>query len=387
MIVSHLELTDFRNYASLILPLTAGATVFVGRNGQGKTNLIESLGFLSSLESHRVPINHAMIRQGRDAAIVRARLNHDDREILVEVQINRVGANRAQINKSPIKTRDLPRYFSSVLFAPEDLGLIRGEPGARRRFLDDLLALCIPRMSGILVDYDRVVRQRNTLLKSARGGGGGSTLLSSLDVWDDRLVELGTSIIVERIRLVGELSPLLSTSYRAVAGGDHGASMVYRLGILPDALPAGGVDAQEAGQARLASLTSEQVSSAFRESLRENRTAERERAMTLSGPHRDDLVLGLNSLPARGYASHGESWSLALALKLASAEVLRPQSQLGDPVIILDDVFAELDESRRTALARSVAGYSQVLVTAAVRADVPIELAANVVHITAGAVV
>ncbi|MCU1578841.1 MAG: replication/repair protein RecF [Rhodoglobus sp.] len=384
MIVRQLSLTDFRNYENLDVNLHPGANLFVGSNGQGKTNLVEALGYLSTLGSHRVSVDHAMIRQGQDAAIVRARLVHGEREVLAEVQINRSIANRAQVNRSAIKTRELPRYFSSVLFAPEDLALVRAEPSGRRRFLDELLVLRTPRMSGVMADYDRVLRQRNTLLKSARTAGVKGDQLSTLAIWDERLVALGSEIIQARSALVAELTPEVSRAYTAIAGADHAARLTSYLSILaatPDE------DAADLSAVRSGVVTVDAAADAFRAALVRLRRAELDRGLTLAGPHRDDLVLELNGLPARGYASHGESWSFALALKLASAAVLRRESSSGDPVLILDDVFAELDESRRGRLADAVGDFEQVLITAAVLDDVPASLATHIVRISAGRIV
>jgi DNA replication and repair protein RecF len=383
--VAQLSLTDFRNYESAELTLQAGSNLFVGSNGQGKTNLVEALGFLSTLGSHRVSIDHAMIRSGRDAAVIRAQLLNGERAVLAEVQINRLSANRAQINRSAIKTRELPRYFSSVLFAPEDLALVRGEPTGRRRFLDELLVLRTPRFTAVLADYDRVLRQRNSLLKSARAAGSRAQL-STLDIWDDRLVALGSEIIEARAALVAALAPEVSRAYAAIAGQDHSASLGSRLSIL-----ASGTDEVDSDLADPAALTvdgdgmaAERIAEIFRSTLERLRRAELDRGITLAGPHRDDLVLGLNHLPARGYASHGESWSFALSLKLAAAAILRRESLTGDPVLVLDDVFAELDEARRGRLADAIEGFEQVLITAAVLGDVPARLATNVVVIRAG---
>jgi DNA replication and repair protein RecF len=367
------------------LDLIAGPNLFVGSNGQGKTNLVEALGYLSTLGSHRVSTDHAMIRSGCDSAIVRARLSNGDQSVLAEVQINRVGANRAQVNRSAIKTRELPRYFSSVLFAPEDLALVRGEPSGRRRFMDELLVLRTPRMSGVLADYDRVLRQRNSLLKSARASAVRGQL-NTLDIWDERLVALGTEIIESRADLVDELAPEVELAYAAIAGGDHSASLARQLSILSTATEDFEADASLDG-VRRDRLTAEETADAFRAALVRVRKAELERGITVAGPHRDDLVLTLNELPARGYASHGESWSFALSLKLASAAVLRRESNSGDPVLILDDVFAELDESRRDRLADAVDGFEQVLITAAVGGDVPSRLAGNSVLIRDGHII
>lgn len=385
MIVTHLNLTDFRNYETVDVGLVTGANVFVGSNGQGKTNLVEALGFLSTLGSHRVSTDHAMIRAGRDAAIVRARLEHSDRQILAEVQINRTGANRAQINRSAIKTRELPRYFSSVLFAPEDLALVRGEPSGRRRFMDELLVQRFPRLSGVMVDYERVLKQRNSLLKSARASGLRENSLSTLEIWDERLVEFGSELIQARSALIAELLPEVTAAYSAIAGADHHASLASYLSIL--ASDSSEEATIEQGAVRSGALDLAEISKNFRAALARLRRAEVERGITLAGPHRDDLVLGLNDLPARGYASHGESWSFALSLKLAAAAVLRRESASGDPVLILDDVFAELDESRRGRLASAIAGFEQVLITAAVLDDVPGELAGHIVRIRSGRIV
>lgn len=386
MRVTHLTLADFRNYETAELDLVVGPNLLVGSNGQGKTNLVEALGYLSTLGSHRVSVDHAMIRTAQDAAIIRARLAHGARSILAEVQINRTGANHAQVNGSVIKPRELPRYFSSVLFAPEDLALVRGEPSGRRRFLDELLVLRAPRMSGVLADYDRVLRQRNTLLKSARASGVRGSQLSTLEIWDDRLIALGSELIEARGLLVAELSPEVAIAYSAIAGDEHSASLANYLSILSDGT--GESEPEEAADSiRRDRLNAEEAAVHFRRALEALRRAELDRGVTLAGPHRDDLVLTLNGLPARGYASHGESWSFALSLKLASAAVLRRESNAGDPVLILDDVFAELDVSRRARLADAVDGFEQVLITAAVFEDVPERLAVNVVRIQAGRII
>jgi DNA replication and repair protein RecF len=384
VIVTHLSLTDFRNYETAEVALVAGPNLFVGSNGQGKTNLVESLGYLSTLGSHRVAVDHAMIRQGQESAIVRARLEHGERQLLVEVQLNRTGANRAQVNRSVVKTRELPRYFSSVMFAPEDLALIRGEPSGRRRFLDELLVLQTPRLAGVMTDYDRVVRQRNTLLKSARSSGLRETQLGTLEIWDDRLVALGSELIEARSTLVEQLQPEVAAGYVSVAGEDHRASLSGQLSIFAKTADDEDVSTTSMRRDR---VTTAEASAAFREALARLRRAEIDRGITLVGPHRDDLVLELNELPAKGYASHGESWSFALALKLASAALLRRESSTGDPVVMLDDVFAELDQSRRARLAAAVAGFEQVLITAAVLDDVPEELTGNTVHISRGTIV
>jgi DNA replication and repair protein RecF len=382
--VTHLSLTDFRNYRTAEVPLAAGANLFVGRNGQGKTNLVESLGYLSTLGSHRVSSDQAMIRKDAESAIVRTRIQHDGRELLVELQLNRGSANRAQVNRSAIKTRELPRYFSSVLFAPEDLALVRGEPSIRRRFVDQLLVQRNPRFAGVLADYERVLKQRNTLLKSARASGVKDGQLGTLDIWDERLVALGAELVDARLDLVARLTDPLTNAYRSVAGDDHHPRLVPLLTIRGAEVE----DTDDAGPGdSVTDSSGVATTDAFRQALASVRRKELDRGLTLIGPHRDDVLFELNGLPAKGYASHGESWSFALALKLASAELLRRESNTGDPVLILDDVFAELDQARRRMLATAVGGYEQVLITAAVFDDVPGELTAHTVRIEAGAVV
>jgi DNA replication and repair protein RecF len=379
VIVTHLNLSEYRNYAVADVTFAPGANLFVGRNGQGKTNLVEALGYLSTLGSHRVSSDQALIRAGADAAVIRARLQHNGRDLLAEVQINRSGANRAQVNRGQIKPRELPRYFSSVLFAPEDLGIVRGDPSARRRFIDQLLVLHTPRLAGVMGDYERTLKQRNSLLKSARSSGLKANQLTTLEIWDERLVAFGSEIIDERVRLVHALSQPIRDAYAAVVGDDHGPSLTPVLSI-------DGVDAEEGPDAAVETPVESGASTSdrFRTALAARRRSETERGLTLVGPHRDDILFELNTLPVKGYASHGESWSFALALKLASAELLRRDSSLGDPVLILDDVFAELDAHRRARLAAAVSSFEQVLITAAVLDDVPNSLAAHTVHIEAG---
>jgi DNA replication and repair protein RecF len=398
VIVEHLRLVDFRNYASADVALTAGANVFVGRNGQGKTNLAEAIAYLATLGSHRVSADLPLVREGRDAAIVAARLAHGERRVQLEVQINRQGANRARVNGSPVKVAELPRYAQVVLFAPEDLQIVRGDPSARRRFADGLLVQRAPRLAGVLADYDRVLRQRNALLKSARARGIRGDALSTLDVWDDKLIALGAEIIDARAWLTDDLAGPVASAYQAIAGADHSPRLEW-------ALSTNGADAEQSagtesdGMGQDADRSSDGgtggvrrdatggTAVAFRQALAAKRPQELERGITLVGPHRDDLVLRVRGLPVKGYASHGESWSVALSLRLASAELLRAESRLGDPVLILDDVFAELDTDRRSRLAELVAGYEQVIVTAAVEADVPLGLRSRTVRVEAGTIV
>lgn len=383
MIVEHLSLVDFRNYATAELALHRGPNVLVGRNGQGKTNLAEAVVFLATLGSHRVSADAPMVRDGQEFAIIRARLSHGERKVLAEVQLNRQGSNKARINGSPSKTNELPRYAHVVLFAPEDLQIVRGDPSARRRFVDQLLIQRTPRLAAVLADYDRVLKQRNALLKSARARGIRGEALSTLDVWDDKLVALGTEIIVARQRLAADLQQPVADAYAAIAGADHRPELEWALSIRGGD-PEDGDDAADDAEADAPAPAS--VAEMFRSSLASKRASELDRGLTLTGPHRDDLVLRVRGLPVKGYASHGESWSVALALRLASAELLRSESPAGDPVLILDDVFAELDADRRQRLAALTAGYEQVVVTAAVEEDIPEVLHAHVVRITAGTI-
>ncbi|WP_426322800.1 DNA replication/repair protein RecF [Microbacterium sp. E-13] len=391
MIVEHLSLVDFRNYAVADVDLGPGPNVFVGRNGQGKTNLAEAIGFFATLGSHRVSSDAPMVRDGADAAIIRARLAHGERRVQLEAQVNRQGSNKARVNGSPVKPAELPRYAQVVLFAPEDLQIVRGDPSARRRFADQLLVQRAPRMAGVIADYDRVLKQRTALLKSAKARGIRGDALSTLDVWDDKLVSLGTQLIAARLALATDLATPLAEAYTAIAGADHDPEIEWALSVAgadtgedgdgsgPASLPG---DSRESTGGTDASTS--RIADLFRQALAAKRTSELERGLTLVGPHRDDLLLRIRGLPVKGYASHGESWSVALSLRLASAELLRADSRLGDPVLILDDVFAELDTDRRSRLARLAADYEQVVVTAAVEDDVPEGLRARMVRVEAG---
>lgn len=361
MHVSRIELTDYRNYERAVLDLEPGATLFIGKNGQGKTNLVEAIVVLATGASHRVAGDAALIRATAESAVIRSQLTHGTRTIGVDLQFNRQSANRAQAQGKRIAMRDLPRYTQAVLFAPEDLALVRGEPGGRRRFLDQLAIIRQPRMAAVIADYERVIRQRNALLKSGRGTSDIRAIESTLQVWDERLVTLGLRIEAARQQLVGELDPHVAAAYASIAGDDHATKVQLQTNV-----PA---EAQE-----------------FAELIQARRKDEFDRAVSLVGPHRDDLHLDLNGLLARHYASHGESWSYALSLKLASAHLLRGEAA-GDPVLILDDVFAELDATRRGRMADAIGTFEQVLITAAVESDVPEGLVSRTVRISAGKIV
>jgi len=362
MHVRALELVDFRSYDHVVLEFEPGVTTFVGRNGQGKTNLVEALTFVSTLRSHRVAHDLPLVRHGCSQAVIRAGVERDGRRLSLELEINPGRANRARINRAPVaRARELLGILRTVIFAPEDLSVVRGDPEQRRRFLDDLIGQRTPRMAGVFADYDRVLKQRNALLRSAattRRSGGGSLDMGVLETWDDHLIAHGSQIMAERVMVISELLPYVRKAYDALVTADSAVGMTYQSSVLPDgAAP----DQRELWH------------DPFRERLLASRDAEIERGVTLVGPHRDDVTLELRGLALRGYASHGESWSMALALRLASFDVLRSDGD--DPVLVLDDVFAELDEQRRARLADLIVDAEQVLITAAVAADVPAALA------------
>ena len=382
MHVRHLSLVDFRSYAVAELPLAPGVTTIMGLNGQGKTNLVEALGYVATLGSHRVATDQPLVRFGAAQTVIRAAVVRHDRETLVELELTPGRANRARLNKAPLtRTRDVLGTLRTVLFAPEDLALVKGDPAGRRAFLDDLLVARQPRWAGVRADYDRILKQRNALLKQAapvlRKGPSRrrsaslapdenpdtarESTLHTLDVWNTHLADVGAQLLYARLRLLRDLTPFLAAAYEAVSAGTTAVSASYRASVRETAaaaIAAGEVPAPDALRAELLAA------------FDEHRAAEIERGVTLVGPHRDDVHLSLGPMPAKGYASHGESWSLALGLKLAAYQLLR--RDLGeDPVLVLDDVFAVLDTQRRERLAELVADCEQVLVTAAVGADVP----------------
>jgi DNA replication and repair protein RecF len=367
--VAHLTLVDFRSYATAEVSLEPGATAFIGRNGQGKTNLVEAIDYLSRLSSHRVAADAPLVRTGAERALVRAAVVRDGREAVLEVEINPGRSNRARVNRAELpRARELVGLIRTVVFAPDDLAVVKGDPSGRRAFLDDLLVMRTPRLAGVRQDYERVLKQRNSLLKTAgaarRGSSSAESALSTLGVWDAHLARVGAEILAERLRLVAELRPYVGNAYATVARGatsdDAGLEYQPSLDL--------GDDTDRA------SLTDRLLAE-----LERRRSDELDRGVSLVGPHRDELALTLGNgepstprLPVRGYASHGECWSFALALRLASYDLVRADGD--DPILILDDVFAELDGERRAQLAELVAGAEQVLVTAAVDADVPEKL-------------
>lgn len=381
MYVSDLALTDFRSYPELLLSLEPGITALVGPNGQGKTNLVESLGYLSTFSSHRVSADAALVRAGSPRAIIQAKVVAEARTALLELELVSGKANRARYNRAPLpRARDLAGRLRTVLFAPEDLSLVKGDPDGRRKFLDELLVLLSPKLASVRTDYERVVRQRNALLKSAgtQRRSGTKLDLRTLDVWDDKAAAAGAQLIAARVQLVNALRPHLQHAYHQVSSGQGEARMFYRASV--DQAMAGqeGPGRQHTSEfegADVEALTqAEVVEARLLEAMAHLRSKEIERGVSLVGPHRDDLELYLDELPAKGYASHGESWSLALGLRLASYELLKADDdwhESSEPVLILDDVFAELDTRRRDRLARLIAPAEQVLITAAVAEDVP----------------
>jgi DNA replication and repair protein RecF len=368
--VRTLSVTDFRSYASAELDFEPGVTALVGPNGHGKTNLAEALGYLATLTSHRVAHDAPLVRMGAERAVVRGNVVRDGRDTLIEVEISPGKANRARLAGSPVpRARDVLGVLRTVLFAPEDLAIVKGDPAQRRSYLDELLVARSPRYAAVHSDYDRVLKQRNALLKSsgsARRSGAG---LRTLDVWDTHLATAGAAVLAGRHELIDVLRPLVDKAYSQVSGGGGPALLDYRSSLADDVSE---------------TFDRELLAAALAAALAESRERELDRGVTLVGPHRDDLVLSLGELPAKGYASHGESWSFALALRLAAYDLLR--SDGGEPVLVLDDVFAELDDGRREALAELVAPAEQVLVTAAVAGDVPAQLSGARWDIAAGEV-
>jgi len=417
--LTRLALADFRSYAAADLALGPGVSTLLGANGQGKTNVVEAAGYVSTLGSHRVGTDAPLVRRGAERAILRAAITSAERDSLVEIEINPGRANRARVNRVAVpRPRQVLGILRTVLFAPEDLALVKGDPDQRRRYLDELLVTRAPRYAGVRSDYDRVVRQRTALLKSARARMGsrgfprarlpgpdwsgdprgdeaanpaGMGLAGALDAWDEHLAVKGAELLAGRLGLTAALRPLLTRSYAAVSGDDVAATMSYRQrgSAKSEATagePADGDDPAD-GQRREGgepAADRAQLAQSLREALARSRPDELERGVCLVGPHRDDLELGIGELPARGYASHGESWSMALALRLSGFELLRADGD--DPVLLLDDVFAELDTGRRDRLASLVAGAEQVLVTAAVPEDVPAALQGTRFSVADGAV-
>lgn len=372
MHVSQLSLRDFRSYREADVALSAGVTAFTGANGQGKTNLVEAVEYVATGGSHRTATDLPLVRTGVGSAVVRVVVQRAGREALVEVEINPGRSNRARVNRAPVpRAREALGIVRAVVFAPTDLALVKGDPGERRRFLDDLLVALRPKTAGLRADFDRVLRQRNSLLKTARATGGRGTASATLDVWDSQLARTGAELTTARLALVDQLAPHVARHYAGVAGAGAGSEPVASTYLPSWQIPPEGAASAELTAGLLAQLLA-------------RRSEEIDRGLTLVGPHRDDLELRLGGTPARGYASHGESWSLALALRLAAFDLLRADGD--DPVLVLDDVFAELDQTRRARLAGLVGGAEQVLVTAAVEADLPVDLVERRFAVREGAI-
>jgi DNA replication and repair protein RecF len=368
MYVEHLSLADFRSYTTAEVPLAPGVTVFVGANGQGKTNLVEAVEYLSRLGSHRVSSDAPLVRLDAEQAIVRGRVKAgraDGRSLLLEVEINPGRANRARINKAPLaRTRELLGVLRTVVFSPEDLAIVKGDPSDRRTFIDAVVTTRWPRMAGVRADYDRVVKQRNSLLKAMSGRSlhqADAEAVATLEIWDDQVATIGAELLLARLDSLAELMPMASEAYADIAPLNNVVTADYKTAL--DLTRPDGVDV----------LTRDDLAERLRQAMAERRRDEIARGVSLVGPHRDDVVFNIGRLPAKGYASHGESWSLALALRLGTFGLL--QADGIEPVLVLDDVFAELDATRRERLAESVLRAEQVLVTAAVGADVPRALA------------
>lgn len=367
MYVSDLALWDFRSYSEAVVALEPGVTAFVGPNGQGKTNLVEAIGYLATLASHRVGTDAALIRAGAQRAMIQAKIMRDNRPTIVDLEIIAGQAKRARINRSPVnRVREILGQVAVVIFAPEDLALVKGDPEGRRRFLDELASQLAPRHAAILSDYQRIIRQRNALLKSSGGAlrSGKSPDLRTLDVWDHKAASTGAALLHSRVDVVQKLQDRVQTLYREISGGQGQATINYQSSL---------TDTAGDGLA-MTELNDVGVTAArLMEAMAHLRERELQRGVSLVGPHRDDLQLNLRDMPARMYASHGESWSFALALRLASYQVLSADSLAadGEPVLILDDVFAELDTRRRQFLTDVVNHAEQVLITAAVAEDLP----------------
>lgn len=383
MRLERLELTDFRNHPAVLAAFPPGASVLVGPNGVGKTNVLEAIGFLATLGSHRAGQEASLVREGAGAAVIRALVEREGRKVLLEVELRPGSGVRGRVNRAAVpRARDLLGVVRATLFAPEDLALVRGDPEERRRFLDALAVQRLPRYLASRHDYDRILRQRNTLLRSAGGRLPAGAGIATLEVWDDKLAAAGAELWAERLRLVERLRPLVQAAYQDLAAGPDLVELSYlasALGERPPGAPGPGVGGPEGqGTAPASAL----LARLLRERLQADRARELERGVTLSGPHRDDLALSLQGLPARSHASHGEAWSLALALRLAAHRLLGSEGE--EPILLLDDVFAELDRRRRERLAALAMSVEQVIITASAPEELPPELKTAMFHVEPG---
>lgn len=378
MFVTELQLTDFRNYATASLDLSSGVTVFVGSNGQGKTNLVEAVEYLSTMSSHRVAGTAPLIRAGAESAIVRARVQagrEDERLVTLELEITTGRSNVARLNRAPLaRPRDLIGALRTVVFSPVDLSIVRGDPSDRRGWLDSLVVTRWPRMAGVRLDLDRVLKQRNALLKSMSGrslrpAAGDEEL--TLEVWNDQLAAIGAELLHARLDTLADVLPHAQQAYETIAPVNNRIDAQYKT-----SLDLGGVSS--------ASDVRAELQQRLLAGMERMRAEEIRRGVTLIGPQRDDVELSIGALPAKGYASHGESWSLALSLKLGGFSLVRDDGV--EPVLVLDDVFAELDADRRTRLAEVIGDAEQVLISAAVGSDVPDFPAERRFHVHAGTV-
>jgi len=369
MWVQALSLLHFRSYSEVIIEFEPGVNILVGSNGQGKTNVVEAIYYLATLGSHRVAADQPLIQAGATSAVIRARCVEGDRSVNIDLEINPGKSNRAKINKSPApRARDILGIIRAIMFAPEDLALVKGDPADRRQFLDATLIQRTPRLAGVKAEYDKIVKQRNALLRSPNR----DHISSTLDVWNEQLVRVGTEIIHSRIQLITDLQPFFTARYKTISGGTQAVSasnisLQYQSKFLTSL-----------------DLSPAEIAEEFTEQLKLRSKDELHRGITLVGPHRDDFSITLGDLPLKGFASHGESWSAALALRIASADVLRSDGV--EPIIILDDVFAELDVLRRQTLIAVISDSPQVFITAAVDSDIPAELLGHRFQVITGSV-
>jgi len=359
VLITNLNLTNYRSYTSLDLTLDPGVSIFVGKNGEGKTNIAEAVLYLTFLSSHRASGNTPLIKLGNQSAYIRAKVKYPEREILVELEINGDKANRAKVNQNQVRSqKEIFGIVQTIYFSPEDLDIVRGDPSERRRFIDQLLTLRSPRIAGVISDYERAVKQRNSLLKTRASA-------DALNPWDKQVAELGGELITLRMLALDELKPIFNQVYKDISDTKP-AEIIYKSSI------------------ENPTLNQSENSEKIIEKLINNRGAELDRGLTLTGPHRDDLLLMLGDHAVKGYASHGESWSIALSLKLATYNLLKSDGL--SPILILDDVFSELDEERRERLAEIAKGADQTIITVAVENDLPKSITGTKYLVRAGAV-